>query len=174
MGWWLVAPLLEVQKRADGLYRVAGEGDESAVAADGWFAVLALVAGIVVALVVYLRTRPGRVGPLVALVVGGFAGAVVAWQVGHLLGPDGLRATARGLAVGAHFHGPLDLTAYGVLLAWPMGAVITYFAVAAGAEAGESDHEDADPTAYVVDLTDRDASPGSDVSPGAAEQSGPR
>jgi hypothetical protein len=32
--WWLLAPLPQVVKRSDGIYR-AGEGDESSVAADG-------------------------------------------------------------------------------------------------------------------------------------------
>jgi hypothetical protein len=144
--WWVVAPLTLVVKRADGLYRVGGEGDESAIAADGWFAALALAVGVLVALAVYLRTRPGRVVPLVALAAGGVVGAVVAWQTGHLLGPGALEATARGLPVGARFDGPLDISAYGVLLAWPMGAVITYFAVAAGAESsGVGDEEQPEP-----------------------------
>ena len=160
--WWLLAPLTLVEKRSDGLYRVGGEGDESAVAADGWFAAITVVAGILVALVVYLRTRPGRVVPLVALVVGGVLGSLTAWQLGHLLGPGALRATAAGLPRGATFHGPLAVSAYGVLMAWPMAAVITYFAVAAGAEAG--DHEQPHPT---------DADAREDVSPGAAEPSGP-
>lgn len=142
--WWGAAPLTLVVKRPDGLYRAGGEGDESAIAADGWFAVLALAAGVLVALVVYLRTRPGRVAPLIALAVGGVLGAVVAWQVGHLVGPGALEATARGLPDGARFRAPLDVSAYGVLLAWPMGAVITYFAVAAGAESsGTGDEETA-------------------------------
>jgi hypothetical protein len=161
--WWLLAPLTLVEKRSDGLYRVGGEGDESAVAADGWFAAITLVAGIVVALVVYLRTRPGRVVPLVALVVGGVLGSLAAWQLGHLLGPGSLQATAAGRPIGATFHGPLDVSAYGVLLAWPMATVITYFAVAAGAEAG--DHEQ--PNEPGAD--ERDV-----LSPGAAEPSGPR
>lgn len=167
--WWLVAPLTLVQKRADGLFRAGGEVDESAVAADGWFAVLALATGILVALVVYLRTRPGRVGPLLALAGGGVLGAVVAWRTGALLGPGDLEATARSLPVGARFDAPLDVSAYGVLLAWPMGAVITYFAVAAGAETSEH-AEDADGTA-----ADRDAIPDGDVTPnGAAERADPR
>jgi hypothetical protein len=131
-----------VVKRADGLYRAGGESDESAVAADGWFAVLALVTGIVVALVVYLRSRPGRVGPLVGLAIGGAVGAVVAWRTGVLLGPGPLVETAKGLPAGTTFHGPLDVSALGVLLAWPMAAVITYFAVAAGAETGSTVDED--------------------------------
>lgn len=112
--------------------------NESNIAADGWFAVTALVAGILVALVVYLRTRPGRVVPLLALAVGGGLGAVVAWRTGVLLGPAAAESRAKGLAVGTRFDGPLELSALGVLLAWPMGAVITYFAVAAGAETSDA------------------------------------
>jgi hypothetical protein len=165
--WWLIAPTSLVQKKADGLYRAGAEGDESAVAADGWFAAITLVTGIVVALIVYVRTRPGRVVPLIALVVGGVLGALVAWQVGHLLGPGSIEDTAAGLPVGKTFHGPLDVSAYGVLLAWPMATVITYFAVAAGAEAGE--HEAQNERAAEHPDDDRDA-----VSPDAAERSGPR
>jgi hypothetical protein len=137
--WWLLAPLPQLVKRSDGVYG-AGEGDESSVAADGWFALTALAAGVVVALVVYLRTRPARLAPLLGLVVGGFLGAVVAWRTGALLGPGSVVSTAAGLKVGARFHGPLELHAYGVLLGWPLGAVITYFAVAAGAEVVAEEH----------------------------------
>jgi hypothetical protein len=140
--WWLLAPPTPIQKRADGLYLAGGEGNEAAIAADGWFAVVALVAGVLIALVVYLLTRPGRIGPLLALAVGGGLGAAVAWRTGALLGPDSLVTTARGLDVGARFDGPLKLSALGVLLAWPMGAVITYFAVAAGAEVSEAGSEE--------------------------------
>lgn len=141
--WWLVAPLPPIEKRADGLYRAGGEGNEAAIAADGWFAVVVLVVGVVVALLVYLRTRPGRLGPLVGLAVGGVAGAVVAWRLGALLGPDALTETAKHVKVGAHFDGPLTVSAYGVLLVWPMAAVITYFAVAAGAEGADEPRDGA-------------------------------
>jgi hypothetical protein len=135
--WWLIAPLVPIVKRADGLYRV-GESNESAVAADGWLAILGVAAGIAVALVVYLASRPGRVGPLLALAAGGVLGAVVAWRTGHLLGPGELVPAARSLPVGGRLSAPLDVSAYGVLLTWPRAAVITYFAVAAGAETGTS------------------------------------
>lgn len=164
--WWLIAPLPRISKHADGLYRAGGEGNEAAIAADGWFAVLAVVTGIVIALVVHLLTRPGRVLPLVGLAVGGVIGAIVAWRFGALLGPGEIEATARGLKVGARFDGPLDVTALGVLLAWPLAAVITYFAVSAGSETG-------DPLAGRTDVGD--ASDVSDVSqPGGSAQSEPR
>jgi hypothetical protein len=146
--WWLVAPLVPIVKRADGLYRI-GESNESAVAADGWLAILGVAAGIAIGLLVYLASRPGRVGPLLALAGGGVLGAVVAWRTGHLLGPGDLVPAARSLPVGGRLSAPLDVSAYGVLLTWPMAAVITYFAVAAGAETGTpADTEagaDADP-----------------------------
>lgn len=142
--WWLLAPLPTIEKRGDGLYRAGGEADESAVAADCWFAVTVLVVGIAVAALVYLRTRPGRVAPLLGLTVGGLVGSLAAWQTGMLLGPAALVTTARGLDVGARFEGPLTVSALGVLVAWPLGAVITYFAVAAGAETSEHQHADAD------------------------------
>ena len=136
--WWLLAPLPMIEKRGDGLYRAGGEGDESAVAADGWFAVLGLGAGVLTAVVVYLLTRPSRLAPLFGLATGGALGAVVAWQVGSALGPSALETTARGRPVGSTFDGPLDVSAAGVLLAWPLAAVITFFALAAGADAGEA------------------------------------
>jgi hypothetical protein len=144
--WWLAAPLPRIAKRADGLYRVGGEGNESAIAADGWFAVLAVLAGVLAALVVYLLTRPGRVLPLVGLAVGGLLGAVVAWRFGALLGPGPIDATARGLKAGTRFDAPLDVTALGVLLAWPLAAVITYFAVSAGSDGGDPQPEPPDVT----------------------------
>ncbi len=189
VAWWLLAPLTLVQKRADGLYRVGGEGDESAIGADGWFAGIGLVAGILVALVVYVRTRPGRVGPLIALVAGGVLGSFAAWQLGHLLGPGPLLSQAAEVPVGARFRGPLDISAYGVLLAWPMAAVITYFAVAAGADPAELDSSGGSvrdepaldgprPVEPALDEpAPQDPVPAGDgeaVSPAAPEQSGPR
>ena len=163
--WWLMAPLPRIAKRADGLYRAGGEGNEAAIAADGWFALLAALAGVVTALVVYLMTRPGRVLPLVGLAVGGLLGAVVAWRFGALLGPGPITSTARDLAVGARFDGPLDISALGVLLAWPLAAVITYFAVAAGSETG-------DPLAGRDDAADGSDVSGSEVSSSDVRQTG--
>jgi DivIVA domain-containing protein len=105
---------------------------ESAIAADGWFAICAAVAGIVSAVVVFAVVRAARISALVGLTLGGLLASVVAWRVGVALGPGSVREAAAGLKDGASFSGPLRLSAFGVIFAWPLTAVIAYFALAAG------------------------------------------
>lgn len=131
--WWLVAPLPRLVVRANGIYLTEGE-TEVAVAADGWFAVCSLTAGLVVALVVFARIRRSRVGALLGLAVGGLLAAVVAWRLGAWLGPGSIRSSAKGLADQARFNGPLELSAKGVLFTWPIASVVAFFALTAGLE----------------------------------------
>ena len=140
--WWLVAPSAKVQKRADGLYRAGGEGDESVIGADMWFGAVTAVIAIVVAYLIYRRTQPARLGPLLGLTRGGVSGAIIAWQTGAFLGPGAIVDTARGLRVGAVFDSPLAVNAAGMLLAWPLVAVITYFAAVAGHERHDAPVDD--------------------------------
>lgn len=131
--WWKLAPLPQVVTRAGGIFLAGGE-TEVAVAADGWFAACSATAGLVAALLVFARIRRARLGPLVGLALGGILGAVVAWRIGVLLGPDAIRSTAEGLADGTRFEGPLKLSARGVLFAWPLTSTVAYFALTAGLE----------------------------------------
>jgi hypothetical protein len=131
--WWLLTPLPALEKRSAGVFAV-GSSPESSIAADGWFAVVGLLAGVVAALLATALLRDSRLGALVGLTLGGLLGSVVAWQFGVLLGPEALDAAAAAAQVGERFTGPLRLSAYGVLLAWPTAAVIAYFAAAAGVE----------------------------------------
>ena len=129
--WELLTPLPQFQVVGDRVL-LPGAEDETAVAADGWFAVCAGVAGIVSAVAVFVRVREARIGALVGLTVGGLLAAAIAWRVGVAIGPEPVRAGAAGLSDGETFSGPLELSALGVLLTWPLTAVITYFALAAG------------------------------------------
>jgi hypothetical protein len=131
--WRSLAPLPHLVKRADGIYLTGGQ-DEVAIAADGWFAACSATTGLVAALVVFARMRQARLGPLLGLVIGGLLGSVLAWRLGVLLGPGAIVATAKGLAVGSHFDGPLKLSARGVLFAWPLVSTVAYFALTAGLE----------------------------------------
>jgi hypothetical protein len=133
--WWLVAPLARIEKRADGVF-AAGLQTETAVAADGWFAVCAICAGAIVAVATAFLLRRQRLGALAGLATGGVLGSVVAWRLGVLLGPSSIEASATAARNGARFDGPLDLSALGVLLAWSMAAVVVFFAAVAGLDAG--------------------------------------
>ena len=57
--------------------------------------------------------------------------AWVAWQVGSALGPGPLDARVDGAADGATLAIPLDLTATGVVLSWPIMAVVVTLVVVA-------------------------------------------
>ncbi len=131
--WWRVAPLARLVKRDDGVFAV-GMSEETAVAADGLFALCAVLVGIVVAVLVAARVRR-RLAGLGGLAVGGVLGSVLAWQVGALLGPPSIDSSAAAARVGERFDGPLDLSALGVLLAWPMAATVVYVAMVAGLDA---------------------------------------
>lgn len=130
--WRAVAPLGVVEVRADGLYRAGGEGDEASIAAGGWFLLLGLAVGIVVAALVYLRWRPLDFSMLFGLALGGLLGSVIAWRLGMLLGPRAIETTARGLKGGSRFDGPLTLPLMGALVAWPLASVIASFGLVAG------------------------------------------
>jgi hypothetical protein len=131
--WYVLAPLPRLVTRSDGVFLTGGE-TETAIAADGWFAVCSATVGLVAVLVVFARMRRARLGPLLGLAIGGLAGAILAWRLGVLLGPAGIAATAKGLSPGAHFNGPLNLSARGVLFAWPLTSTLAYFALTAGLE----------------------------------------
>ena len=132
--WELLTPLPQFQVVGDRIL-LPGAEDETAVAADGWFAVSTAMAGVVSAVAVFVRFREARLSVLAGLTLGSLLAAVVAWRVGVALGPDSVRAEAAGLSDGETFSGPLELSALGVLLTWPLTAVITYFALAAGLDA---------------------------------------
>lgn len=138
VAWWWLTPPVRYAVRADGVY-LANTLREPAVAADGWFAVCALVAGVLLGFLVALVGRGGdRLAQLLGLTAGGAIGAVVAWRLGVLLGPDTVPTEASVLAEGTRFDGPLQLRALGVLLLWPMAAVIVFFAAIAGLDAPPS------------------------------------
>ncbi|MGA4730127.1 DUF2567 domain-containing protein [Micromonospora taraxaci] len=137
--WAGLAPDTPVLKTAEGAI-YADPQPEQPIAADGWFSLLGLAFGLLVALALWfvLRRRRGPVG-LLAAVLGALAAAPVAWQVGRRIGLatfDRLLDTA---PAGQAFTKPADLRAGGVdwllgvlplphgnLLLPAFGAAITY------------------------------------------------
>lgn len=111
-----------------------GGSPETSIAADGWFAVCALVAGVLAAVVSGALLPERRLGVLAGLTLGGIGGSLVAWRLGVLLGPPSVEESAAALRDGTRFQGPLELSALGVLLAWSMASAIAFFAAVAGVE----------------------------------------
>jgi hypothetical protein len=145
--WWLVSPQTEVTVVAGGVTLSETEA-QAFVAADGWFAILTLAAGIICGLVVAFlggaggsdgtsgahgpdgtgrpdgTSRPDGPVAAIGLAAGGALAALIAWRTGVFLGrvPDPIAASASA-AVGTILPVSLKLRATGVLLAWAIGAL---------------------------------------------------
>ncbi len=105
---------------------------EHAVGTDGVFILLGLAFGALAALAVFLRHRQGGVAVVVGLALGGVLGSVLGWGTGTLLGPaHDVKARAREVGEGVVFDAPLELQAYGALLAWPIAAMAVHLALTA-------------------------------------------
>ncbi|WP_060885044.1 hypothetical protein [Streptomyces caniscabiei] len=129
--WWWLAPHVPLVSDGSAVYFKDTEG-EQAVGVDGTFTLLALGAGALSALVVFLLRRRGGVPLVVALLVGGLLGAVVAWRLGVWLGPGtDVAARAKEVGQGVTFSAPLKLGAKGALLAWPFAGLLVHLGLTA-------------------------------------------
>ncbi|MEE1765456.1 MULTISPECIES: DUF2567 domain-containing protein [unclassified Streptomyces] len=129
--WWWLAPHVPLVSDGSAVYFKDTEG-EQAVGVDGTFTLLALGAGALSALVVFLLRRRGGVPLTVALLIGGLLGAVVAWRLGVWLGPGtDVAARAKEVGQGVTFSAPLKLAAKGALLAWPLAALLVHLGLTA-------------------------------------------
>ncbi|MFG1890766.1 DUF2567 domain-containing protein [Micromonospora sp. NPDC049051] len=119
--WAALAPDTPVLKVADGAI-YAEPQPEQPVAADGWFSLLGLGFGVLVALALWfvLRRVRGPVG-LLAAVFGAFGAAVVAWQVGRRVGLADYERLLESAPVGRAFDKPADLRAGGI--DWVLGVL---------------------------------------------------
>ncbi len=105
---------------------------EQAIGVDGTFTLLALAFGAVSAAVVFAWRRRGGVPLVVALMVGGLLGSVLAWRLGVWLGPGSdVIAQAKAAGKGVTFSAPLKLGARGALLAWPFAALLVHLGLTA-------------------------------------------
>jgi hypothetical protein len=121
--WSAVAPATRYVMLQAGP-QLADPETQTLIQADGWFAVVTGACGLLCGIGAYVllaRRRP--VGALVGLTAGGLLAAYIALLVGrtvkgtvHVPGPGGLPATAS-----------LNLTAFGVLFAWPLLATAVFW-----------------------------------------------
>jgi hypothetical protein len=129
--WWWLAPHVPLVSDGSAVYFKDTEGEQAA-GVDGTFTLLALGAGALSALVVFLLRRSGGVPLVVALTVGGLLGAVLAWRLGVWLGPEtDVAARAKEVGQGVTFSAPLKLGAKGALLAWPLAGLLVHLGLTA-------------------------------------------
>ncbi|WP_326583471.1 DUF2567 domain-containing protein [Streptomyces sp. NBC_00487] len=129
--WWWLAPHVPLVSDGSAVYFKDTEGEQAA-GVDGTFTLLALGAGALSALVVFLLRRRGGVPLVVALTVGGLLGAVLAWRLGVWLGPEtDVAARAKEVGQGVTFSAPLKLGAKGALLAWPLAGLLVHLGLTA-------------------------------------------
>ncbi|QDQ11025.1 DUF2567 domain-containing protein [Streptomyces spectabilis] len=129
--WLWLAPRVPLIADKQAVYLKDTEG-EQAIGVDGTFTLLGLAFGFVSALVVFLVRRRGGIPLVVGLAVGALLGAVLAWKVGVWIGPDtDVVAHARSVGRGVVFDAPMELNAKGVLLAWPVAAMIVHLVLTA-------------------------------------------
>ncbi|MFV2121906.1 hypothetical protein ACE14D_27180 [Streptomyces sp. Act-28] len=129
--WLWLAP--RVPLVSDGKAVLLAESEaEHAVGADGVFVLLGLAFGALSSLAVFLWHRRGGVAVVVGLALGGVLGSVLGWGTGTLLGPThDVVARARAVGEGVAFDAPLEIQAYGALLAWPVAAMVVHLALTA-------------------------------------------
>jgi hypothetical protein len=124
--WVALAPRTAYQV-AGGKALLAEPESQTLIAADGWFAVLTAAVGLLCGLAAYvLAGRVGELGLLAGIAAGGAAAAIVAWRLGHLIGLGAYQHALRTSADGTLVRAPLTLHALGVVLAWPLTAVVVF------------------------------------------------
>jgi len=143
VAWVTLAPRLSFTVVSPGQGVSTAPEGEQYFAADGWFTLLTLAAGVLAAVLVW-RVRSVR-GPtvLVALAVGGLAGALVTWRFGIVLAPASAEQALR--QVGGTVHQALRLRALSALVAEPVAAVVTYLLCVGFASRTDLGRQDAPP-----------------------------
>lgn len=128
--WWQLAPEIvgEVQEGGGVAFDIVAH--QESFGRDGVFGLLGLSAGVLLAAIFGMRFRRRPVTALVALTLSGGAASVLALWLGQRLGPGSLDARAAGADVGDLLAAPLDVDAYGVLLAWPLAVAVTFAIIA--------------------------------------------
>jgi hypothetical protein len=139
--WQAVAPNVPVLVVADGAIYNDSQ-PEQFMGGDGWFVLLGLAFGILVAFVTWLTCRQLR-GPLglLVLAVGGTVAAVAAWKFGREIGLSDYLAGLHTAPEGTHLSKPNDVRIEsfqwwppklaGVLLIPALSAVLTMTIMAA-------------------------------------------
>ncbi len=120
--WWQLTPSISWQLGEQGVFP-AEIGHDDWFAADGWFLVLGLLLGGLLAVLVWRRVRPRAMVAVAATLVGAGLLAVTGWALGGVLGPDDPATLAGPDRAGEVVEGALGIGAPAVLLAPLVGGL---------------------------------------------------
>jgi hypothetical protein len=144
--WWWLAPRADFRITADGPAAIGQPSQELAVSDDSVLVLILVGLGLLAGAFAWALRRRRGVAVVAALALGAAAAAVVAWQVGELLGPPPTEAELAD--VGRVVTTPLRLSAVPALAVAPFSAVLAYLVGAlvargddlgrAGARSGEA------------------------------------
>jgi hypothetical protein len=122
--WWWLAPRADFRVTADGPVAIGQPSQELAVSDDSVLVLILVGLGLLAGALAWTLRRRRGVAVVAALALGAAAAAVVAWQVGELLGPPPSEAELAD--VGHVVTTPLRLSAVPALAVAPFGAVLAY------------------------------------------------
>lgn len=122
--WSALAPHAKVVINANGA-NFANAITEDFIAADGWFAAMVLVVGVLTGALAWLCVRGAGPFVVVALAVGGLLAALVAAEVGMRPGQAALQAAAQAGRAG-NYVANVALQSNLAVVLWPVGALASF------------------------------------------------
>jgi hypothetical protein len=125
LAWSEIAPRVALQEISAGTAEVVNAETRAFIGADGWFCVIAAVAGLLTGVIGYrigIARRDGvtRVGVTIGLIAGAVAGSYVMLWLGQQIGLGTYQHHLADAAVGATFNASLVLGAKSALVFWPL------------------------------------------------------
>jgi hypothetical protein len=123
--WSEVAPRAMLQEVSAGTAEVVNAETRAFIGADGWFCLIAAIAGLLTGVIGHragISRRPvaTRVGVTVGLLAGAVAGAYVMLWLGQRIGQPAYQHRLADAAVGTTFSASLILGAKSALAFWPL------------------------------------------------------
>ncbi|WP_219667700.1 DUF2567 domain-containing protein [Streptomyces bambusae] len=129
--WAWLAPRMQFVSNGQAVF-LSDTESEARIGADGTFFLLAAGLGVLSAVATFLWRRRGGVPLVIGLALGSGFASLVGWRLGLRLGPARDVAVAAAEAgKGVPFDAPLQLLAHGVLLVWPMVAILVHLGMTA-------------------------------------------
>ncbi len=122
--WWGLAPRADFRVTDDGAVPIGLPSQELAVADDSVLVLILAGLGLLAGALAWAMRRRRGVALLAALALGAAGAAVLAWQLGQLLGPPPTEAELA--EVGRVVTTPLRLSAVPALAVAPFSAVLAY------------------------------------------------